>query len=68
MSGTPSLKKEVAEKYELTEGTPIIGGFLGFGPLDLSLLNLEGADNLFASGFPGLKLKEPKPNKKNSAE
>lgn len=58
-----TLKPEVASKYELVPGTPIHGGFVGFGPIDLSEISLATADNLFSAGFPGLQLKAKKSEK-----
>jgi hypothetical protein len=57
------LIPEVAEKYELAPDTPISGGFCGFGPLDLSTLNLVQTESLIANGFTGLVAKKPKKEK-----
>lgn len=54
-------------KYKLTKDSPLHGNFEGFGIINLKEVSLEGADNLFAGGFPGLEIKEEKPSTKKTA-
>lgn len=57
------LKPEVAAAFELAQDTPVVGGFAGFGALDLSELTLEQAQGLVANGFKGLVPKKTKTEK-----
>jgi len=52
------LKPEVKAKYKLAKDYPIDGACPTFGRIDLSLIGIESADQLFAGGFKGLELKE----------
>lgn len=60
------LKPEVKAKYKLAKDYPIDGACPTFGRIDLSLINLDSADQLVSAGFKGLVLKEQliKPDKK----
>jgi hypothetical protein len=57
------LKPEVAAQFELAPDAPIHGGFLGFGAIDLSELNLEQAQSLVQNGFNYLIPKQVKKEK-----
>ena len=46
-----TLKADVALKYELAPGTPIVGFFPKYGELDLSTMTLADADAKVKSGF-----------------
>jgi hypothetical protein len=52
------LKPEVKAKYKLAKDYPINGACPNFGNVDLSIIGLDSADQLFAAGFKGLELKE----------
>lgn len=55
-------------KYMLAEDTPLHGNFANFGIINFAEVSMEGADNLFAAGFPGLlKIKE-KPQAKDATK
>jgi len=52
------LQKEVAAKYRLITIRPGKHYFPEYGEIDLRVMKLQKADELFAKGFPFLKLRE----------
>lgn len=57
MSGLPT---DVAAKYDLAKDFPLKGGHPQFGVIDLTTIDVAGADNLVSGGFEGLVLKKNK--------
>jgi hypothetical protein len=65
MSGLPT---DVAAKYDLAKDFPLKGGHPKFGVIDLTQIDVEGADNLVSGGFEGLVLKKTKAQKPETKE
>lgn len=54
------LQDEVAKKFDLKQGSPLVGFFGGFGERDLTKITLKEAEELHKEGFRWLLPKETK--------